>query len=113
MHRCAALRTLQSKVIRRVQVEEKLADTGDLSLLANRRGSAHQAIETTQETAITLVLPWQGLRTSPPRGAGAVETAVVANAKEGVGGDDVLRQGQLAQGRPGVETGGITRRDGT
>src|SRR5262249_37597870 len=102
---------LQLKMIRRVQVEEKLTCTGGLSRLANRRGRTHQAIQATQETTIILVFPRQWLRAAPPGGAGTVETAVVANTKEGVGGDDVIRQGQFTQSRPGAETGGITRRD--
>src|SRR5436305_10234105 len=99
-------------MIRRVQVEEKLARAGGLSRLINRRGRAHQAIQATQETTITLVLPRQWLRAAPPRGACTVETAVVAHAKEGVGSDDVIRQGQFTQSRPGVETGRVTRCNG-
>ena len=107
------LEVLQPKMIRRVHLEEKLARAGGLSCLANRRGSAHQAIQATQETAITLVLPRQCLRATPPSSATrTVEPPVVANAKEGVSGDDIIRQGQLTQSRPGVETGRITRRDG-
>src|SRR5439155_24895804 len=98
-------------MIRRVQVEEKLARAGRLSRLANCRSSTHQAVQATQKTAITLVLPRQWLRAAPPRSPGTVETSVVANAKEGVGGDDIVGQGQLTQSRPGVETGGIMRRN--
>jgi len=37
---------------------------------------------------------------------------VVADAKEGVGGDDIVSEDQLSQRRPGAETGGIARRNG-
>ena len=107
------LEMLQPKMIRRIQLEEKLARAGRLGLLVNRCGSTHQAIQATQETAIILVLPRQGLCTTPSsRAAGPVEPAVIANAKEGVSGDDIIRQSQFTQCRPGAETGGITRRDG-
>ena len=103
---------LQRKMIRRIQLEEKLARAGRLSLLANRRGSAHQAVQATQETAITLVCPRQGLRATPARATGAVETPMIANAKEGVSGNDIVGQDEFTQSRPGTETGGITRRNG-
>src|SRR5215471_13943661 len=100
-------------MVRWVQVEEKLARAGRLSLLANRRGSTHQAIQATQKPAIAFVCPRQCLRATPPGSATCtVETPMVANAEESISGDNIVGQGQLTQSCPGVETGGIPRRDG-
>src|SRR4030095_6984355 len=103
---------LQPEVVRRVQLKEKLVYARDLSLFINRLGGTHQTVEAAQKTSITLVLPAQLLRAAPARAAGPVEPAVIADSKEGIGGDDVVGQCQFSQCRPGIETGRIARGNG-
>src|SRR5215475_8819321 len=103
---------LQPEVVGRVQLKEKLVYARDLSLFTNRLGGTHQTVEAVQKTTITLVLPAQLLRAAQARAAGPVEPSVIADPKEGIGGDDIVRQCQFPQRRPGVETGRIARGNG-